>query len=251
MLQRGQLLSLPVSGLLMGMVNSLAYARLWGWPLALTAGAVLALVLCLTAAWVAYRSDGGARHLVANNVIFALFMAPMVGGGCLVLAQMTQQDDWVFVAWACGVATVLAPVLGPAWQTYKRLAAEGTAGPWARKHLDLRAGVLLPGALSAEESPRPAMAPWQVGLLAVNVPLAWRMSGGGDTALLALAVVVLSATFVWVGVKQVGPALGAAWFVLAVERRSGQRLRSPEWAGLQAMRRSHWLARWFMRDRDA
>ena len=248
MLQRSQMLALPVSGFLMGMINSLAYVRLLGWPLALAVGGVLALLLCLTAAWVAYRSDGGARHLLANNVIFALFMAPLVGGACLVLAQMTQHDDWVVMAWAAGVVTVLAPVLGPAWQTYTRLAAEGDAGPWARKHLDLRAGVLLPGALSAADSPRPAMTPWQIGALAVNVPLVWRLMGGGDTGLLALAVVVLSATFVWVGVKQVGPALGAAWFVLDIERRTGQRLRNPEWAEVQAMRRGHWLARWFMRE---
>jgi len=248
MLQRSQMLALPVSGLAMGMINSPAYARLLGWPLALAAGGVLALLLGLTAAWVAYRSDGGARHVVANNVIFALFMAPMVGGACLVLAQMTQQGDWVLMAWTAGVVTVLAPVLGPAWQTHARLVAQGDAGPWVRKHLDLRTGILLPGALSAAESPRPAMTPWQIGALAVNLPLLWRLQGGGDTGLLALFVVGMVIAMVWAGVSQVGPALGAAWFVLDIERRTGQRLRNPEWAEVQAMRRGHWLARWFMRE---
>lgn len=247
MLQRSQMLALPVSGFAMGMMNSLAYVRLLGWPLALAAGGVLALLLCLTAAWVAYRSDGGAQHTVANNVIYALFMAPLVGGACLVLA-MTQSDAWVLMAWAAGVVTVLAPVLGPAWQTHAQLVAQGDAGPWAQKHLDLRSGVLLPGALSAAESPRPAMTPWQIGALAVNVPLLWRLQGGGDTGLMALVVVVMVIAMVWVGVGQVGPALGAAWFVLDIERRTGQRLRNPEWAEVQAMRRGHWLARRFMRE---
>jgi hypothetical protein len=249
MLQSSQMVALPVSGLLMGMMISLAYVQLLGWPLALAAGGVLGLLLCLTAAWVAYRSDCSARHTVANCLLYLLGAAPLVGGAFLVLAQMAQRDDYsVVMAWAAGVVTVLAPVLGPAWQTHARLVAEGDAGPWARKHLDLRAGVLLPGALGAAESPRPAMTPWQIGALAVNLPLLWRLQGGGDAGLLALALMLMVVAMVWAGVAQVGPALGAAWFVLDIERRTGQRLRHPQWVEVQAMRRDHWLARWFMRE---
>lgn len=248
MLQRSQMVALPVSGFLMGMMNSLFYARLLGWPQALAIGAMLALLLGLTAAWVAYRSDGGARHTVANGLLYLLGAAPFLGGACLVLAQMTQRDDWVFMAWAAGVVSVVATVLGPAWQTQTRLVAQGETGPWARLHLDWGAGVLAQGALSAEGSPRPAMTPWQIGALAVNLPLVWRLQGGGDTGLLAFGVLLLAGALAWAGVAQVGPALGAAWFVLDSERRKGRRLRNPQWHEIQAMRRSHWLARRLMRD---
>ncbi len=247
MLRRSQMVALPVSGLLMGMMSSLAYASLLGWPQALGLGGALALLLGLTAAWVAYRSDCGARHTVANSLLYLLAAAPLVGGACLLLAQMAKSEDWVLVAWAAGLVTVVAPVLGPAWQTRNRLAEEGETGPWARKHLDLSAGVLVADALAPSGSPRPAMTPWQVGALAVNVPLIWRLQGGGDTGLLAMAVMLLAVALVWAGVTQVGPALGAAWFVLNIERRTGRRLHHPQWAEVQAMRRSHWLARRFMR----
>jgi len=248
MLQRSQMLALPVSGLGWGLLNSLLYERALGATLAWLAGWALAIVLCLVAGWVAYRSDGAARHRMGNSLLYLLAMAPFVGGACLVLAQMTRLDAWIIAAWTVGVMTVIAPVLGPALQTRARLVAEGETGPWARTHLDLRKGILMPDAFGAVEPPRSAMTPWQIGALAVNLPLVWRLMGGGDTSLLALAMIVMSATLVWVGVKQVGPALGAAWFVLDIERRTGQRLRNPEWAEVQAMRRSHWLARWFMRD---
>ncbi len=248
MLQRSQLVALPVSGFLLGLMVSLAYVRLMGWPWALAAGAVLGLMLCSTAAWLAYRSDGGARHTLANGLLYLLGIAPLLGGACLVLAQMTQRNDWAALAWAAGAATAVAPVLGSAWQTHARLAAEGDSGPWVRKNLDLRKGVLVSGALGAAGSPRPAMAPWQVGALAVNLPLLWRLQGGGDTGLLAAAALLMVVGVVWAGVAQVGPAMGAAWFVLGLERRTGQRLHHLQWPEAQAMRRSHWLARRFMRE---
>ena len=248
MLQRSQMVALPVSGFVWGLVTGLVLTRAVGFKQALAVGCMLGFLLCITAAWSAYRSDGAARHAVGNGLFYALAAAPFLGGACLVLAQMAGLDGWALPVWFLGVATVLVSALGPAWQTHARLAAEGDAGPWARKHLDLRAGVLLPGALSAAESPRPAMTPWQIGALAVNLPLLWRLQGGGDTGLMALVVMVMVIAMVWVGVGQVGPALGAGWFLLDIERRTSQRLRNPEWAEVQAMRREHWLARRFMRE---
>lgn len=246
--QRSQLLSVPASGLLVGLLTALPYVRVLGWPLALAAGVLLALLLGTMSAWVAYRSDGGARHARAGAALYLLFLVPFVAGMYLALAQMAGLGRWVGAAWVVGAVTVVLPVLGMAWHTRKRLLAEGEAGPWARQHLDLRAGVLLPGAPAPAGSARRAMAPWMVGALAVNLPLAWRLLGGGDTGLMVLGLALLVTGVVWAGAAQVGPALGSAGFVMAVERRTGQRLRHPDWADVQALRRGHWLARWCMRD---
>ena len=248
MLQRSQMLALPVSGVGMGLLTALLHEHALGSKLAWAAGLGLGVALGVIAAWVAYRSDGAARHTVGNGLLYGLALAPMLGGACLVLAQMAGMDGWLIPLWIVGVATVLLPMLGPAWQTRLRLVSEGVTAPWARQNLDLRAGLIVPGALSAAGSDRPSMSPWIVGALAVNLPLAWRLQGGAETGLLAVALALLVVGVVWGGVAQAGPALGRAWFVLEIERRTGQRLRNPEWAEVQAMRRSHWLARWFMRD---
>ncbi len=247
-LQRGQMLALPASGLAMGLLTALLYEAALGPALAWALGALLGAMLGLVAGWVAYRGDGAARHTVGNSLLYVLAAAPFAGGGSLLLAQMTGLQAWRAAAWVAGLVTVLAPVLGTAWLTRRRLTAEGETGSWARSHLDLRAGVLVPGALAAGAVPRPAVAPWLVGAMALNVPLAWRLMGGADTGLLVLGLACLVAGVVWGGAAQAGPALGAAWFVLDLERRTGRRLRHPQWAGVQDMRRSHWLARWFMRD---
>lgn len=248
MLQRSQLVSVPLSFMSLGLLTSLLYTRALGWNAALLAGALLGLLMGLLAAWLVYRSDFAARNFVANAVLMAMWMAPFVGGANLALAQMAGAEGWAPAAWAVGVVTVLVPIIGPAFLTHAKLAAEGETGPWARSHLDLRKGLVRPGALDARDAEKPAMTPWQVGALAVNVPLAWRLMGGGQNTLMALAVVGLACAVVWVCVRQIGPALGKAWFLLDLERRSGQRLCNPDWDQIQALRRSHWLARWFMRD---
>ena len=248
MLQRRQMLALPASGFLMGLLIALLYAPALGSTMAWAVGATLALVLGMTGAWVAYRSDGAARHTVGNSLLYGLSAAPFLGGACLVLAQMAGLDSWRIPAWMAGVATVVVPVLGSAWLTRARLDGEGATGPWARAHLDLRASVLSPDALAAAAQKRPALTPWLVGALGVNLPLAWRVLGGGQAGLLVLGLALLVAGVVWGGVAQVGPALGAAWHVLDIERRTGQRLRHPQWAEMQAVRRAHWLARWLMRE---
>lgn len=248
--QRSQLLSLPLSGLLMGPLTALLYARTLGWLGALSAGALLGVLLCATAAWLAYRSDCGARHTVAGSLLFMLFLAPLLGGAYLALAHLAGLAGWLVPAWLAGSFTVLLSVLGPAWQTRTRLAAQGEAGPWARTHVDLQQGLLLPGGPAGADAggARPSPAPWIVGALAVNLPLAWRMLGGGDAGLMFIGLAFLACGVVWGGVAQLGPALGQAWFVLDIEGRTGRRLQHPQLAEVQAMRRAHWLARWFVRE---
>jgi hypothetical protein len=248
MLQRSQLVSVPLSFLSLGLLTSLLYTRALGWSAALLSGALLGLLMGLLAAWLVYRSDFAARNFVANAVLLAMWMVPFLGGANLALAQMAGAEGWALAAWAVGVGTVLVPIVGPAWLTHAKLVAEGDAGPWTRNNLDLRKGLLLPGALASQAPAPSAMLPWQVGALAANVPLAWRLMGGGQTTLMALAVVGMACAVVWVCVRQIGPALGKAWFLLELEQRTGQRLRSPQWDQIQALRRSHWLARWFMRE---
>lgn len=248
MLQRSQLLAGPVSGVLMGLLTSLLYTRPLGWAPALMAGGVLAVLLGAAAAWMAYRSDFGARHVVVGSLLYLLLTAPFAAGANLMLVQMAGAPEWFAWAWTFGLAAAIVPVLGPAWRVRARLSAEGGQGPWASRHLDLRAGVLKPDALAAMPGQRPSMTGWQVGALAANVPLLWRLQGGNDTGLLSLAMVLMVIGLVWAGVAQLGPALGKAWFLLELERRTGQRLRHPQWDEIQALRRSHWLARWFVRD---
>jgi hypothetical protein len=248
MLQHSQLVGVPAGALVLGLLTSLPYARVLGWPAALGLGGLLGLSLCLLAGWLVYRSDFSARHFVANALLFVLWMAPFLGGMNLALMQLAGAQGWSLAAWALGVVTVLAPVLGPAWQTHAALVAQGDTGPWAAQHVDQRKGLLLPGALTTKDTPQPAITPWQVGALAVNVPLIWRLLGGQQAGLLAGALVLMSGAVVWVGVKQIGPALGKAWFLIDLERRTGVRLRNPALDEIQAVRRGHGLARRFMRD---
>ena len=86
MLQRRQMLALPASGFLMGALIALLYAPALGSTMAWAVGATLALLLGMTGAWVAYRSDGAARHTLGNSLLYGLSAAPFLGGTCLVLA---------------------------------------------------------------------------------------------------------------------------------------------------------------------
>lgn len=252
MLQRGQLLAGPASGLAMGLLTSLFYTRALGWPLALSAGALLGALLAGVFGWMAYRSDFAARHLFVGLTMYPLMMGLFAGGTNLLLVHLAGLSDESgsasALAWLLGMAVAIVPLVGSAWAVRARLNAEGDDGPWVRQHLDRRAGLLKPGALVAPPGHRPSMTAWQVGALAANVPLLWRLQGGSDTGLMTTAMVLLVVGLVWAGVAQAGPALGKAWFLLELERRSGQRLRNPDWDEIQATRRSHWLARWFMRE---
>ncbi len=248
-LQRSQLLTGPASAGLMGLLTSLLYVSALGATLAWVAGALLAIALGGIAGWMAYRSDVAARHMVAGIPLYMLLMAAFAGGANLLLVHLAGLTGVSVLAWLAGMGVAVVPVLGSAWKVRAQLSREGDDGPWVRQHVDRRKGVLKPAALTASPEHRPAMAPWQVGALAANLPLLWRLHGGGDTGLLTLAIVLLTAALVWAGVAQAGPALGKALFLLDLERRSGQRLRNPDWDEIQAMRRSHWLARWFMAGR--
>lgn len=248
MLQPGQLLAVPASGVVMGLLTSLFYTQVLGWPLALSCGAVLGAVLGGLAGWMAYRSDFAARHLVVGLSMYLLLMGSFAGGANLLLVHLAGRPDASALAWLLGMAVAIVPVVGAARSVRARLSAEGDDGPWVREHVDRRAGLLRPGAPVAAAGPRPSVTPWQVGALAANVPLLWRLQGGGDTGLMMAAMVLLAVGLVWAGVAQAGPTLGKALFLLDLERRTGQRLRHPQWSEIQALRRSHWLARWFMRD---
>lgn len=247
-LQPGQLLAGPASALLMGWLTSLFYTQALGWPLALSVGAVLALLMGSLAAWMAWRSDFAARHLVVGLALYLLLMGPFAGGANLLLVHLAGRPELSGWAWLMGVAVAVVPVVGPAWLVRQRLNAAGDEGPWVRENVDRRRGLIGPGALGASPGLRPPTSAWLVGALAVNVPLLWRMQGGKDSGLMAIAMALLVVGLVWAGVAQAGPALGKALFLLDLERRTGQRLRHPEWKQLQDLRRSHWLARWFMRE---
>jgi hypothetical protein len=248
MLQRGQLLSGPVSVFVLGLLTSILYARALGWVMAMKAGLVLGIVMGVLAAWMVYRSDYAARHLAVGVPLYLVMMGLFSGGGNLALMQVAGIGEWAGVAWLVGVSLATVPALAVASRVRARLTAEGLEGPWVRQHLDLRSGLLGSEALLASENLRPSMTGWQVGALAANVPLLWRLQGGNDSALLSLALLLLTGALVWAGVSHAGPALGKAWFLLDIEHRTGQRLRHPQWDQIQALRRSHWLARWFMRE---
>jgi hypothetical protein len=79
MLQRRQMLALPASGFLMGALIALLYAPALGSTMAWAVGATLALLLGMTGAWVAYRSDGAARHTLGNSLLYGLSAAPFLG----------------------------------------------------------------------------------------------------------------------------------------------------------------------------
>ena len=251
MLQRGQLLSGPISAAAMGLLTSLLYVGALGWPQALAGGTLLGLVLGCFAGWMAYRSDCAARHLAVGIPLYMLLMGGFAGGGNLMLMQLAGFGEWSAPAWLIGVTVAIAPTLGAARAVRRRLSAEGDDGPWVRQHLDLRKALLNADGLLSSRGPRPSIMAWQVGALAANLPLLWRLHGGQDTGLLALAMVTLAVGLVWGGVAQAGPALGKAWFVLDLERRTGLRLRNSQWDEIQDLRRNHWLARWFMRDAPA
>lgn len=178
-----------------------------GWTQAVSAGVFLGFLIGLMAGWVAYRSDLGARHTLANSVIYILSFAPFLGGTNLVLLHMTGLGHLSFPMWLAGVATVLVPVIGSAWQTRSRLKAEGVAGPWAHKYLDLYKGSVARDAFRSVESLQPSIVPWQIGVLAVNVPLVWRLQGGSDTSLLALALIMLVVASVWGGCSTGGASI--------------------------------------------
>lgn len=247
MLQRSQLLAVPLSSALLGLLSALPYAPLLGWPTALAGASVLSLLLLSLGAWMSWRSDGGPRYFVAGAGLFVLSLAPLYAGACLALARMLGADGWAGLAWGAGLLTVCAPVLGPAWQTHARHRQQGEAGQWSRQPIESHFALLLPGATQAAAAPAVRLLPWQGVALAVNTPLVVKALGGGEALVLVLGLLALGLGLVWVAVRQVGPALGAAWALLALERQTGRRLRHPQWAQWQATRRSHWLARWFMR----
>lgn len=245
-LQRSQLLAVPLSGALCGLLNALPYAPMLGWPGVLAAGSVLGLLLLALGAWMSWRSDGGPRYYIAGAALFVLSMGLLLAGGSLVLAQMLGAERWAGLAWAGGLLTVCGPVLGTAWPAYSRCRQQASVGQWSRQPIEQRYGLLLPSAQAAGAAPVFRVTPWLVAALAVNVPLLIKGLGGGDALVLVLGLLGLALGLVWVAVRQVGPALGAAWYLLGLEREQGRRLRHPQWAQLQALRRGHWLARWFM-----
>jgi hypothetical protein len=245
-LQHQQLLSLPASGVVMGLLTALPYTAALGWPMALSLGVLLAAALGWLAAWLAWRSDHAARHGVANAVLFSVFLAPLLGGMNLLLMHMLGKPAWAWPAWAVGALTTLVPMAFAAVHARGRLLAQGASGPWARQHIDVKRGMLRAGALAVQGEDRLRLAPWLVGALAVNALMAWRAQGGSDVQLMPWAVAVLALGVVWAGVAQVGPSLGKALFVQSIERQVGQRLNHEHWADIQAVRAGHWLARRFM-----
>jgi hypothetical protein len=173
-LQHQQLLSLPASGVVMGLLTALPYTAALGWPMALSLGALLAVALGWLAAWLAWRSDHAARHSVANAVLFSVFLASLLGGMNLLLMHMLGKPAWAWPAWAVGALTTLVPMAFAAVHARGRLLAQGASGPWARQHIDAKRGVLRAGALAVqgEDRVRAEQARQDVDVLERHQPLA-------------------------------------------------------------------------------
>jgi len=101
--------NMPINGLLMGLLNSILFAGVVGWPAALALGSALGLVLAVFDGWIVYRSDFALRRFLAGIIFYGLCFAPFMVGASLSAITSLGQPQWLWFAGVIAVVTVLGP----------------------------------------------------------------------------------------------------------------------------------------------
>ena len=243
-LTRSQLMHLPWSGGLVGVVNCFCFWKYLSPSGVVLPAACLGGLMLLLAAWLAYRSEFATRYGLVAPVLMWLLFGPMTTGIAVLMLSMGGDLEWRGWAVVSVGGGLLLVFIGSVVQQWRRLQREGLDGPWIREHVDAVSGRLRADALRPGSGNEASWHPIWVAALAANIPLLYRTWGISDQQVMRVLLLVMFLTSVWICVKQIGPAAGKALFLRDWERRAGRTLVHEGWDDLQALRRRFWLSRW-------
>lgn len=249
-LTRAQLVGLPFWGGIIGIMLAGFFAKLLGRHGTIALALVLGVTMAALGGWIAYRSDFAARHGLVGAVLMLLLLTPLLAGSAVMtvsLAGASELTGLAIVTSMLTIALAFGLAMGLQW---RRLAAEGNDGPWARTNVDPDAGRMRASALVRAPDDASPWSPWLVAALAANGPLIYRSWGFGDAQFMPAVLAVLAATSVWICVGFVGPMAGKACFLLRLERHTQRRLVHEHYEELQALRHDFWLSRLLMSHTD-
>jgi hypothetical protein len=207
-LRRGQLLGLPLYGLVAGPLLGLFYFKLLGWQLSLGLGAALSVAMTSLTAWTAYRSDFGGRQGIAGAMLALLLLLPLVSGVAVMTLSLAGVPQLSLLAVGTGVLSLAITFVAGLRRQWLILQREGFDGAWARTNVDPDAARLRASALHDNTPDASPISPWLVAALSVNVPLLYRTWGVSDAQVMpfVLAVLaVLAVISVWACARKVGP----------------------------------------------
>jgi hypothetical protein len=238
----------PLNSLLMGLLFSLLFSGVIGWPAALILGGTLGLGLAIFMGWIVYRSDFALRRFLAGAVFYMLCFTFFMLGASLSAAISLNQPQWLWFVGLVSVLTVVGPPLFTARLVRLELTAEGQSGAWLKSAVDFRHHHLNDFALKAPTKVPLLAKVWGTIVAFTNIPLLILLWQAVPTNMFIIPLPLLALGFVWLGTSYIGPTLGRTIFLLQLEHKTGQRLTHPEWAEIQGLRRQHWLARWFMKE---
>jgi hypothetical protein len=250
-LRRGQLLGLPLSGLVLGPLMALFYMRLLGGATALMLGGALSVVMMSLAGWIAYRSDFGGRQGIAGAALMLLLLAPLMSGAAVMTLSLAGVPQLSLLAVGTSLLSLAIAFVAGLRRQWLTLQREGFDGAWARTNVDPDAARLRASALLGADTNAAPSSPWLIAALAANGPLLYSTWGTTDAQAMPFVLAVLALTSVWVCARKVGPMAARGWFVLQLERHHGRRIVHEHHEELQALRREFWLSRWLMEKTSA
>ena len=121
-----------------------------------------------------------------------------------------------------------------------------------KKYIDYSSQQLDPTVTATSLSPRRnshAQFPfWPIAIVSINLPLLFEAYVGGRNNAVFLAVPVLTSVFAYINLKHCGPGLVRLLLLRKLEKEAGFRFVNADYEQIQELRRTFFLARWFMKD---
>jgi hypothetical protein len=205
-----------------------------------------------------YRWDCGTAGIFFFQSYFFLTTEYIFAGSAAGVAPfIAGRPDLCWFAFFTNAFCMVISLLGGMYLEAKAIGWFGgrTADQWKaalEKHIDYSKHQVIPAdevvAASADDK-------WnRYGLLLIgagsaNIPLLFELFGGGRFNAIFLAVPLLTGTFAYINLKNLGPAVLRIMLLRKLEiSLGGRRFVNADLEKIQELRRSFFLSRWLMKD---